>query len=388
MTYVSGPRGTSVQTKDTLYIGGEWVAPSASNTIEVISPHHRGGHRPGARGRRGRRRPGRRGRPRRRWPGRTRSSAPAERADYIAKLSQAIQARAQEIAEVITAEMGSPSSCRLMGQVFSSTMVLDGWAELARSFPFEELRAGALGPVLVRKEPVGVVGRDHPVERAAVHRASKLGPALAAGCAHDPQAVARDAARRLPAGRGPRRDRAAQGHGVDPARRPRGRRVPRPPPGVDKVGFTGSTAAGRKVGAICGELLKRCTLELGGKSAAIILDDADLAAAIPLLMPTALMNNGQACVAQTRILAPAALRRGGRRPGRRRQAHDRRRPGRSHRRGRPAGGRAPARPGAGLHRQGRQEEGAKLAVGGGRPAGLENGAGTSSPPCSPTSTTR
>jgi betaine-aldehyde dehydrogenase len=77
-------------------------------------------------------------------------------------------------------------------------------------------------------------------------------------------------------------------------------------PGVDKVGFTGSTAAGRKVGAICGEMLKRCTLELGGKSAAIILEDADLASAIPMLMPSALMNNGQACIAQTRILAPRA----------------------------------------------------------------------------------
>src|SRR4029434_6702241 len=73
-----------------------------------------------------------------------------------------------------------------------------------------------------------------------------------------------------------------------------------------KVGFTGSTAAGRKVGAICGDMLKRCTLELGGKSAAIVLEDADVASAMPLLMPNALMNNGEACVAQTRILAPRA----------------------------------------------------------------------------------
>jgi betaine-aldehyde dehydrogenase len=75
-------------------------------------------------------------------------------------------------------------------------------------------------------------------------------------------------------------------------------------PGVDKVSFTGSTIAGRKIGAICGEQLKRVTLELGGKSAAIMCDDVDLDAALPQLMPAALMNNGQACVAQTRILAP------------------------------------------------------------------------------------
>jgi betaine-aldehyde dehydrogenase len=75
-------------------------------------------------------------------------------------------------------------------------------------------------------------------------------------------------------------------------------------PGVDKVAFTGSTAAGRRIGSICGQQLKRCSLELGGKSAAIILDDADLAATVGWLEMASLMNNGQACVAQTRILAP------------------------------------------------------------------------------------
>jgi betaine-aldehyde dehydrogenase len=73
--------------------------------------------------------------------------------------------------------------------------------------------------------------------------------------------------------------------------------------GVDKVAFTGSTAAGRTIAAICGEQLKRCSLELGGKSAAIILDDADLGATMEGLKFASLMNNGQACVAQTRILA-------------------------------------------------------------------------------------
>jgi betaine-aldehyde dehydrogenase len=74
-------------------------------------------------------------------------------------------------------------------------------------------------------------------------------------------------------------------------------------PGVDKIAFTGSTAAGRRIASICGEQLKRVSLELGGKSAAIILDDADLAATVQGLKFASLMNNGQACVAQTRILA-------------------------------------------------------------------------------------
>jgi aldehyde dehydrogenase (NAD+) len=75
-------------------------------------------------------------------------------------------------------------------------------------------------------------------------------------------------------------------------------------PGVDKISFTGSGVGGKRIGGLCGERLKRCTLELGGKSAAIILDDADIAATIPTLLPNAIMNNGQACISQTRILAP------------------------------------------------------------------------------------
>ena len=75
-------------------------------------------------------------------------------------------------------------------------------------------------------------------------------------------------------------------------------------PGVDKISFTGSGVGGKRIGGLCGERLKRCTLELGGKSAAIILDDADLATTIPTLLPNTIMNNGQACIAQTRILAP------------------------------------------------------------------------------------
>jgi betaine-aldehyde dehydrogenase len=75
-------------------------------------------------------------------------------------------------------------------------------------------------------------------------------------------------------------------------------------PDVDKISFTGSTAAGRRVGALCGERLRSVTLELGGKSAAILLDDVDVERCIPELLPFAMMNSGQACVAQTRILAP------------------------------------------------------------------------------------
>ncbi len=292
-----------MDTKDTLYIGGEWVAPATTRTIEVISPTTEevsarvpeategDVDRAVAAARAALEGP---------YPRLT----PAERADYLVKLSQAIQARSQEMAEVITAEMGSPSSWSLMGQVLSSTMVLDGWADLTRTFPFEEIRPGALGPVLVRKEPVGVSAGIIPWNVPLFIVALKLGAALAAG---SPMVLKPSPETPL--------DGYILGEILDeiglpkgmvsilPAGREVGEYLVRHP-GVDKVGFTGSTAAGRRVGAICGELLKRCTLELGGKSAAIILDDADLAATMPLLMGTALMNNGEACIAQTRILAP------------------------------------------------------------------------------------
>ena len=292
-----------VESKNLLYIGGEWVTPSTTNTIDVISPFTEeviatvpeaaeadvdravdaakaalAGPYP--------------------------QLSPEERADYLSRLSQAIGARAMEFAEIITTEMGSPASFSLMGQVFSATMIFDGFANITRTFAFEEHRPGALGPVLVRKESVGVSAGIVPWNVPLFEIACKLGPALAAGS---------------PIVLKPSPETPLDGYilaeildeiglpkgmvSLLPAGREVGECLVRHP-GIDKVTFTGSTAAGRKVGAICGEQLKRVTLELGGKSAAIILDDADLATHLPTLMPSALMNNGQACVAQTRILAP------------------------------------------------------------------------------------
>ena len=292
-----------MESKDTLYIGGEWVAPATTQTFEVISPTTEeviASVPEATEGDVDRAVEAAKAALAGPYPRLT----PTERAEYIRKLSQAIQARSVEIAGVITAEMGSPSSWSLMGQVLSSTMVLDGWADLAETFPFEEIRAGALGPVLVRKEPVGVAAGIIPWNVPLFIVALKLGAALAAG---SPMILKPSPETPL--------DGYILGEILDEIELPKGMVSILPAgrevgeylvrhPGVDKVGFTGSTAAGRKVGAICGELLKRCTLELGGKSAAIILDDADLAATLPLLMPNALMNNGQACIAQTRILAP------------------------------------------------------------------------------------
>jgi betaine-aldehyde dehydrogenase len=158
---------------------------------------------------------------------------------------------------------------------------------------------------LVRHEPVGVVAAIVPWNVPLFTAALKLGPALAAGCT-----VVLKPAPETPL------DAYLLAEVIEASGLPEGvvnivaagREAGEHlvcHPGVDKVGFTGSTAAGRRIASLCGERLKRFTLELGGKSAAVILDDADIAATMAGLVPAAFMNNGQACVAQTRILAPA-----------------------------------------------------------------------------------
>lgn len=293
-----------MQTYDSFPIGGTWVAPAGTGTLEVVSPATlevvgrvpeatvadidravvaaRDAFDAGP------------------WP----RMAPAERADIMAAVSAAITARLDDFATLITRENGSPLTFSQMGQVYAATAVLDYYAGLAREFAFEEWRTGMMGPVLVRREPVGVTAGIIPWNVPLFITMLKLGPALASGStvvlkpAPETPLDAMVLAEIL--------HEAGLPPGVVnvvPAGREVGEHLVRHPD-VDKVAFTGSTAAGRRIGAICGEQLKRVTLELGGKSAAIILDDADLDATLPTLMPFALMNNGQACVAQTRILAP------------------------------------------------------------------------------------
>ncbi|MCZ7528710.1 MAG: aldehyde dehydrogenase [Acidimicrobiia bacterium] len=288
---------------DRLYIGGEWVAPSTTSTIEVVSPFTEEvvGRVPEAReadvdravaaarvafdeGP---------------WP----RTSPAERADVIAKVSQLLQGRMEELAKLITTEMGSPISFSMTGQTIASTMILDFYTGLAREYAFEEVRQGVFGPALVRQEPVGVAGAIVPWNVPLFVTALKLGPALAAGCtivlkpapetpldAYVLAEVVEEAG--LPPGV----------LNIVPAGREVGEHLVTHPD-VDKIAFTGSTVAGRRIASLCGERLRRVTLELGGKSAAVILDDADLETTVPGLMYAGLMNNGQACVAQTRILA-------------------------------------------------------------------------------------
>ena len=234
------------------------------------------------------------------WPRMT----PAERGAVLAKVADAIRNDMQGIAELISNEMGSPVAWGTLAQVLAPTMILDYYAGLSSTFAFDTVRDGLMGPVLVAKEPVGVVAAITPWNVPLFLACAKLAPALLSGSTVvfkpapetplDANVLAEIFVEAgLPAGV----------LNVVPAGREVGAHLVNHP-GVDKVSFTGSTVAGRAIGAACGQNLKRVSLELGGKSAAILLDDADLAESIPLLLPNAIMNNGEACISLTRILAP------------------------------------------------------------------------------------
>ncbi len=291
-------------TKDTLYIGGEWVRPRGSGTIDVISPHTEElvatvpeadeGDIDRAVG------AARRAFDEGPWP----RTAPKDRAEVIRAISAAIKDRAQEFADTATREMGSPNGFALMGNVYASTLVLDGFASLVDTFAFEEERPGLLGMSRVVKQPVGVSAAIAPWNVPLFIIAMKLGAGLGAG-----STMVVKSAPESPL-TGYLLAEVLDTVGLPPgtvsvitAGREASEALVRHP-GIDKVSFTGSTAVGRRIGGICGEQLKRCTLELGGKSAAIMLDDADLSRAVPELLPAAFMNSGQACVAQTRVLVP------------------------------------------------------------------------------------
>jgi acyl-CoA reductase-like NAD-dependent aldehyde dehydrogenase len=181
---------------------------------------------------------------------------------------------------------------------------LDVFTNLAETFPWEETRTGAFGMTKVRREPVGVVAAIIPWNVPLFIAVNKVIPALLAGCT-----VVLKPAPETPI------DSLMLGGLLMDAGLPEGVISVVPAdravseylvthPGVDKVSFTGSTAAGRRVGSLATERLKRISLELGGKSAAIVLDDVDLASSAFMIAFSGLMNSGQACVAQTRILAP------------------------------------------------------------------------------------
>jgi acyl-CoA reductase-like NAD-dependent aldehyde dehydrogenase len=231
--------------------------------------------------------------------------APAKRAEAMARFSNALKKRGGDLARAVTLQNGMPISLSSTLEGGLSIGILDYYTQLAMAMQQEEVRPSQMGrETLVSRSPIGVVAAIVPWNVPVALAMSKIGPALASGCTMvlkpspgtvlDSYIMAEAAAEAgLPAGvlNWVAADRAVGAYLVSH-------------PGIDKVTFTGSTAAGRSIARTCGEMLRPVTLELGGKSAAIILDDANLDSVIQGLQMASLMNNGQACFASTRILAP------------------------------------------------------------------------------------
>jgi acyl-CoA reductase-like NAD-dependent aldehyde dehydrogenase len=292
--------------RDHLFIDGQWSTPDSGDTIDVISPHSqavigkvslagpvdvdravcaaRSAFDDGP------------------WP----RLQPAERIDALCRLTELYKDHRDEMAELITAEIGAPISFAKRAQVGLPLMMFSAFSDLAAEFDWQEARPGLYGKdIRINKQPVGVVAAVVPWNMPQFLTVGKIVPALLAGCCvvlkPAPESVL-DA--QLLADLVKKADLPPGVFNVVPGDRDVGESLVNHP-GVDKVSFTGSTAAGRQVAMACAQGLKQVSLELGGKSAAIVLDDADPAKVAPAIQAASLANSGQVCNALSRILVPA-----------------------------------------------------------------------------------
>ncbi|MGW2017482.1 aldehyde dehydrogenase family protein [Streptomyces sp. NPDC001927] len=286
-----------MKSHDAMYIGGEWRPAASQDTLPVVNPadeqviaHVPAGNAEdvdtAVRAARAA------------FPGWA-ATPPAERAKLIGALRDGLAARAEEIAATVTAELGAPPQLASAVHAGLPIAVAGTYAELAAAHSFEE----KVGNSTVYSEPVGVVGAITPWNYPLHQIVAKVAPALAAGCtvvlkpAEDTPLTAQLFAEAvhgagLPAGvfnlvtgLGPVAGQALAEH-----------------PDVDLVSFTGSTAVGRRIGALAGGAVKRVALELGGKSANVILPSADLGKAVAVGIANVMANSGQTCSAWTRML--------------------------------------------------------------------------------------
>jgi acyl-CoA reductase-like NAD-dependent aldehyde dehydrogenase len=225
----------------------------------------------------------------------------------VRRLAEVYGQRRSEMADVITAEIGAPISFAQRAQVALPWTMMTAFCDLAEGYPWRESRPGLYGSdIQIRREPVGVVAAIVPWNMPQFLIVTKLIPALLAGCP-----VVLKPAPESPLDALLLAELIAESGlppglvSVLPGDNTVGESLVKHP-GVDKVSFTGSTAAGKAVAAACATGLKRVSLELGGKSAAVILDDADPAAVATGVRSASLSNSGQICNALTRILVPAS----------------------------------------------------------------------------------
>ena len=234
-------------------------------------------------------------------------ASPQERAAVMERFMGALAARGEDIARMVSAQNGMPLSISTPLEGQFSVGVVQYYTELAKVMGQTDVRPSQMGKeTLVEGSPIGVVAAIVPWNFPVTLALNKIAPAMAAGCTLvikpspgtvlDSYILAEAALEAgVPAGvlNWVAADREVGAYLVSH-------------PGVDKVAFTGSTAAGRAIGRTCGELLRPVTLELGGKSAAILLEDADIGAFLAGVPMACMLNNGQACYNGTRVLAPKA----------------------------------------------------------------------------------
>lgn len=231
-------------------------------------------------------------------------STAEERAAVMFRFAKAMLARADSAINLVSRENGMPISLSRGFNGQAPAALLEMYANMVLNDPLEKAQPSPNGSTIVRREPIGVVGAITPWNFPLSVAMMKVAPALAAGCTvvlkHAPD-TALDSYLLA--------DAAAEA-GVPPGvlnivlgGRETGAALVSHPD-VDKIAFTGSTAAGRAIGAECGRRIRRCTLELGGKSAALFCEDGDIDTLLLGLAGSSFMNNGQTCTAQMRLLAP------------------------------------------------------------------------------------
>ncbi len=285
----------------TIYINGQWVKPAGTDTVEVINPCT---EEPIARVCMGNAQDVDRAvkAARAAFPAWS-STTVAERAGFLTKIANAMAARQNELGDTIAREMGMPQALARMVQAGLPIAVLNVFVPLLEGYEFEY----AMNGTRIVKEPIGVCGFITPWNYPMHQVIGKVAPALAAGCTmvlKPSQLAPLDAfilaeimdEVKLPAGvfnlvtgAGSKVGNAIASH-----------------PDVDMVSLTGSTRSGTLVSQAAAGTIKKVTLELGGKSANVILDDADLAKAVPKGVFNCFLNSGQTCIALTRMIVPAA----------------------------------------------------------------------------------
>jgi len=288
---------------DRFFIGGEWVEPSSNAKIDVVDSATETlyfsvaeAQAPDmARAVAAARQAFDEGP----WPRMTH----AERAEHMRALAAKLGERADLVGEIWPRESGVLHRIAKYG-VYGTTKTFEYYAGLADSFPWEEPAQPTLGGEfgLLVREPVGVVGAIIPWNAPVGLIGYKVGPALIAGCT-----VILKSSPEAP-GVGYLLAEAAEAAGLPPgvlnvvtADRAVSELLVTNP-GVDKITFTGSTVAGRRIASLCGERIARCTLELGGKSAAVILDDMDIATAAGAIASAETFLSGQVCSSLTRVV--------------------------------------------------------------------------------------